>query len=388
MLRGKFAEKRASICTLTSLAGPATVKVLVGPKKRRFMIPTKLLAPCQYFRERIDTARIEFVKGQAHFLVALEDRCPDMFELFTYWLTERRSLDKFIDAAEANHSCKELHWDLVNLHLFAAQIDLPALQDCAMDAIQDVYLRRNWDINPKLINYVYTSCDPRESCRLRKWIVVMTSWTLGGVVSTDMSNRIQRLFDKCPDFWAEYHTHTRKMAKSGLEGPFKNPQLRLPSNNPRNEERQFGFRQCSFHTHRSTIGQGRCPHTTTLSPIVLSPYTDDYIELDLDRGESRFGGSRMFSLCNIHDAKDKDSWPAPRRRDDPLGAVRGGATVPVIDDTPWVDHDVGRAPYPVVVALETASIIERPESFLETLDSGMGRVDGPVDKGGWRPCRW
>ncbi|KAI1375529.1 hypothetical protein F4677DRAFT_108941 [Hypoxylon crocopeplum] len=299
MLRGIFAEKRASSASSLNssprLTGQDTVKMLVGPDNQEFLIPRMLLASCQYFRQRIDTARIEFEKGgQAHLVMTLEDQCPDMFGLFAYWINERRNFDKFIDAAEADRSCKELHWDLVNLHLFAAQVDLPALQDCAMDAIQDVYLRCNWDITPKLINYVYTSCDPQESCRLRKWIVAMTAWTLGGVVTTEMSNSIQGLFDKCPDFWAEYHSHTRKMAKTGLEGHFKNPQLRLPSNNLRNEERQFGFRQCSFHTHRSTVGQGRCPHATSLSPLVPSPFTDGYFESDSELGESRFG-SRMVS---------------------------------------------------------------------------------------------
>ncbi|KAI5862723.1 hypothetical protein GGS23DRAFT_90220 [Durotheca rogersii] len=296
MPRGRFAEKRASVCTPNSLAGPATVRVLVGPDNHQFLIARKLLASCQYFREFIDGARIEFVKGQAQLVVVLEDLSPNMFELFAYWIAEQRNLDRFIDIAEADRTCKELHWDLVSLHLFAAQIELPALQDCALDAIQDIYLRRNWDINPKLISYVYKSCDPQESCRLRKWIVAMTSWTLGGVVPTDLSNSIQRLFDQCPDFLAEYHTHTRKMAKSGLEGHFKNPQLRLPSNNLRNEERQFGFRQCSFHTHRSTVGQGRCPHTVSLSPI--SPYADGSVESDSDHYESRFGGSRMVSPCS------------------------------------------------------------------------------------------
>ncbi len=39
----------------------------------------------------------------------------------------------------------------------------------------------------------------------------------------------------------------------------KNPQLRLPENKLRSEERFFGFRQCSFHSHRSAVGEGVCP---------------------------------------------------------------------------------------------------------------------------------
>ncbi|KAI1767663.1 hypothetical protein GGR53DRAFT_518279 [Hypoxylon sp. FL1150] len=297
MQRGRLPEKKASVSSPNSapkLAGPATVKMLVGPDAQEFVIPRKLLVSCAYFRQRIEAARVDFEKGQPHLVMNLEDQCPDMFELFAYWIGERRNFDRFIDAAEARRACKELHWDLVNLHLFAAQVDLPALQDCAMDAIQDVYLRCNWDISPRLIAYVYTACDPQESCRLRKWIVAMTAWTLGGVVAADVSAGIQRLFEQCPDFFAEYHSHTRKMARTGLEGHFKNPQLRLPSNNLRTEERQFGFRQCSFHTHRSTVGQGRCPHAASLSPLAPFPYADGYVESDSDRGESRFG-SRMVS---------------------------------------------------------------------------------------------
>ncbi|KAI1107706.1 hypothetical protein F4804DRAFT_108207 [Jackrogersella minutella] len=301
MLRGRFGEKRASGSSLNPssprLAGPATVKLLVGPDGHDFLVPRKILSSCFFFRQHLDTARIEFDKGQPHLVLILEDQHPDTFELFAYWMNERRNFDKFIDVAEANNSCQELQWDLVNLHLFAAQTDLPALQDSAMDAIQDVYLRCNWDINPKLINYIYTACDPQESCRLRKWSVAMTAWTLGGVVTTEMSNNIQYLFHKCPDFWTEYHSHTRKMAQTGLEDHFKNPQLRLPSNHLRNEERQFGFRQCSFHTHRSTVGQGPCPHASSLSPLFPSPYTEGYFESDSERTESRFG-SRMVSPCS------------------------------------------------------------------------------------------
>ncbi|KAI1657843.1 hypothetical protein F4813DRAFT_61418 [Daldinia decipiens] len=294
MLRGRFVDRKASAASLNSLAGPATVKILVGSDGQEFLVLRKLLASCNYFRQHIDNARVEFEKGQAHIVVVLEDQEPPMFELFVYWLNERKNFDKFIDAAETDRSCQELHNSLVQLHIFAAQINIPALQDCAMDAIQDVYLRRNWDISTRLIRFIYTSCDPQESCRLRKWIVAMTAWTLGGVVTTEMSNSIQRLFEQCPDFWAEYNNHTRKMAQSGLEGQFKNPQLRLPSNNFRGEERQFGFRQCSFHTHRSTVGQGRCPHAASFSPLIPSPHTDSYVESDSDRGDSRFG-SRMVS---------------------------------------------------------------------------------------------
>ncbi|KAI0009108.1 hypothetical protein F4779DRAFT_617936 [Xylariaceae sp. FL0662B] len=289
--------------------GPDTVKVIVGPEEKEFLIPKKLLTSCRLFLDEIDAARLEFAKGQAYLVVELEDQCPDMFELLCYWLNnERKGFDKVVDTAEAERTCDELHWDFVNLHIFAAQVELPALQDYAMDAIQDIYLRCNWDVNPRLIDHVYRSCDPQESCRLRKWIVAMTAWTLSGVVPPDLAKKIQRLFETCPDFLVEYNTHTRKMTKSGNEGPFKNPQLRLPSNNLRNGERQFGFRQCSFHTHRSRVGQGKCPHTRP-------PQTDASLESDSERCESlcetrcgsrcesRFG-SRMVSPSSdtIHES--------------------------------------------------------------------------------------
>lgn len=114
---------------------------------------------------------MEFRNGTARLSLTLQDQCPDMFELFYHWVHERRGFHDFIDEAEENDSCKSLHWDLINLHLFAAQIQLPEVQDLAMDAIQDLYLRCNWDIKPELIRYIYQECDARDSLRLRKWIV-------------------------------------------------------------------------------------------------------------------------------------------------------------------------------------------------------------------------
>ncbi|CAJ2513408.1 Uu.00g015270.m01.CDS01 [Anthostomella pinea] len=248
-MRARFDKKRASGCSLSLLSGSDTVKLVVGPGRKHFFIPRKLLASCHYFREQIDNARLDFADGQANLVIRLEGQCPDMFELFSYWLNERKGFDRYIDEAEVAGCCEELHWDLVNLHLFAAQIDLKALQDLAMDAIQDVYLRRNWDVNPKLVNYVYTDCGPEESYRLRKWIVAMIAWTLGGVDTDGIADKISLLLRECPGLKGEYREHLKKMAASRLETNFKNPQLRLPSNNLRNEERQFGFRQCSFHTH-------------------------------------------------------------------------------------------------------------------------------------------
>ncbi|KAI0025494.1 hypothetical protein F4780DRAFT_335385 [Xylariomycetidae sp. FL0641] len=298
MSRSRLAEKRNSVATLSSLSGPDTVKVTVGPARTEFFIPRKLLASCYWFREQIDEARLEFHKGRAHIVVRLDSQCPDMFKLFTFWLYEQRGFDRFLDDAEGDRrSCEELHWDLVNLHLFAAQVDLPQLQDLAMDGLQDLYLRCNWDINAKLVKYIYTECDPRESCRLRKWIVAMTAWTLGDIDADDMADTVRGLFEECYGLREQYYGHLRKMTKNRLEVHSKNPQLRLPSNQISNQERQFGFRQCSFHTHRIAIGQGKCPITSAFSPTIPSPATDGYVESDSERSETKFG-SRMVSPCS------------------------------------------------------------------------------------------
>ncbi|KAI8629375.1 hypothetical protein F5Y19DRAFT_79666 [Xylariaceae sp. FL1651] len=281
--------KRASICSLKSLAGLDTVEFVVGPERNEFRIPTRLLASCEYFRAELDTARLDLTHGQTYLVIRLEGQCPDMFRLFKYWLFERKGLDKFIDDAESDQSCEELHWDLVNLHLFAANIGEAALQDVAMDAIQDIYLRKNWVIKPELVKYVYTECDPYESYRLRKWIVAMIAWDIGGIEADGAVGTIRNLFGECAGLWEEYNSHLVKVAASRLQVDLKNPQLRLPSNNLRNEERQFGYRQCSFHTHRSSVGQGECPYAYS-----LSPRTDDYVESDSEPSESWFS-SRMAS---------------------------------------------------------------------------------------------
>ncbi|KAI1350135.1 hypothetical protein F5Y01DRAFT_305541 [Xylaria sp. FL0043] len=265
-----------------------TVKVEVGPRRNEFFIPKRLLASCDYFR-----SRLEFSRGQTNHVVRLDGQCPDMFRLFEYWLSERKSLNKFIDNVESEDSCDELHWDLVNLQLFAASIGEAALQDVAMDALQDLYLRCNWEIDVELVKFVYTECDPETSyClrNLRRWIVAMIAWGMG---DEEAGGVLETIFGECAGLREEYDSHLHKVAASKLDVDFKNPQLRLPSNYLRNEERQFGYRQCSFHTHRSTVGQGRCPHVHAPSPWAHSPLIDGYVESDSDRSESRFGSRRV-----------------------------------------------------------------------------------------------
>jgi hypothetical protein len=212
----------------------------------------------------------------------LEDQCPEMFELFAHWVHEKGNFQTFIDEAEANDCCEDLHCDLINLHLFAAHTEMAVLQDVAMDGIQDIYLRCNWDITPRMASHIYTQCNVDDSRRLRKWIVAMTAWSLGGCMEkAGTGDRMDALFRSCPEFWSDYVAHLSKTSQSRIRLQFKNPQLRLPSNNLRNEERQFGFRQCSFHTHRSSVGQGKCPHAVTPIPLPESPVSDSDSDLDL-----------------------------------------------------------------------------------------------------------
>ncbi|KAJ2977962.1 hypothetical protein NUW58_g7646 [Xylaria curta] len=257
------------------------VKVVVGPKRDEFFIPRRLLMSCEYFR-----ARLDFARDQTYHVIRLDGQCSEMFRLFEYWLWERKGLSKFIDNAELDQCCEELHWDLVNLQLFAANIGEAVLQDAAMDALQDLYLRCNWEIDAELVKFVYTECDPEASyClrSLRKWIVAMIAWGMGDAEAGDA---LETAFSECVGLKEEYNSHLIKVAASKLDVDFKNPQLRLPSNNLRNEERQFGYRQCSFHTHRSTVGQKRCPHAHSLSPLIHSPLTDGCVESDSEHSES------------------------------------------------------------------------------------------------------
>lgn len=249
-----------------------------------------------YFKDLIDNySRIEFEDGQGFLVIAIRDACPLMFELFVDWLLNENLLAEVIDEADASNEdeCRDLLQDLVELHLFAARIDNALLQDLAMDAIQDLHLRCNWDITPSLIAYIYTECDPSESCRLRKWIVAMIAWTVGGMDNTMDMEALKALFMMCPDFWEEYNIHLRKTSRNRLKVQLKNPQLRLPSNNLRNEERQFGFRQCSFHTHRSTVEQSTCPHSHTKAP---AHWYSAWDSSDDSMSDSSYGSPRGWSL--------------------------------------------------------------------------------------------
>ncbi|KAK6072531.1 hypothetical protein SCUP234_06044 [Seiridium cupressi] len=304
MLKAKFACKRASALAVKPIRNSDTVRVFVGKESREFVFSKKALTSTSiYFASRLDASGLNFLQRNAQLnTLWLEDLCPDMFELFEYWVNLRHStgntrgisFQPFIDEAHLQDCCEDLHWDLTNLHLFAARIGLDALQDAAMDALQDIYLRCDWDITPRFVAQLYTETDPAESYRLRKWIVAMTAWSLngspGGGLDSGAGEKMQALFEMVPDFQHDYAAHMDKSSKSRVKLQFKNPQLRLPSNNLRNDERQFGFRQCSFHTHRSSVGQGRCPHTLARVPSLTGSSLLDVEDVESDHSDSELFG--------------------------------------------------------------------------------------------------
>ncbi|KLU84050.1 hypothetical protein MAPG_03096 [Magnaporthiopsis poae ATCC 64411] len=188
------------------------------------------------------------------------EETPEMFELFVLWLYHRRAFAALVDeavtsilAAEAESRDSRtasarlhgLHWALVNLHLFAVEVGLPVLQDLAMDAVQDLTLQ----IKP------IGQDDPAVGDRN------------GIQVDADDSTatQFQVLLSSFPEFCEDYSTHLSRMHTSRANPVVKNPQLRIPTNALRNEERHFGFRMCSFHSHRASVGQGRCPHDRSAS---------------------------------------------------------------------------------------------------------------------------
>jgi hypothetical protein len=139
-----------------------------------------------------------------------------------------------------------------------------------MDAIQDLYLHYDWEVSPSFIRYLY-SLDPLVARRLRKWAIAMVAWSISLSAppsSDEVPSDWQEVLDEKPEFEREYMSHLDKMAgvrRSGgddreVDVRVKNPQLRLPANRLKAEERYFGFRLCSFHSHRGTVGERACPH--------------------------------------------------------------------------------------------------------------------------------
>ncbi len=288
--------------------------MLVGPEQKEFAVSKKLLcASSSYFSDGIDAVpaalsssppSITHSDGDADaddddgtdLAIWLSGECPRMFELFALWLSKPPAFRTCVETAIATlpkqgRRCRALHWSLVRLHLFAAAVAIPALQDYALDALQDLYLHCDWDVSPHFIRFLYVECDAAAAFRLRKWAVAMLAWTLANGPVADDGEAFTALFSACGDLRQDYDAHIAKMASSGADVRVKNPQLRIPRNALRSEERLFGFRQCSFHSHRKTVGERRCPHSLTLrSPALLSPLTPG------SASSVEFGGPLMSPL--------------------------------------------------------------------------------------------
>jgi hypothetical protein len=268
------------------------VQILIGPEQREFVVSKeRLSASSDVFRNHLEepTPSPDGLTLEPTNSLWIESECPVMFEFFVTWLHEpesfRRHLDEAINTAAKRNdaSSQRLHWSLVRLHLFAVQIALPELQDAAMDAIQDLYLGCNWDVTVGFVRYLYGMCDARTSTRLRRWTVAMVSWSVAGGAPSGGAGggcgddddfcsdptRFDCLFGRYPEFEADYAVHARMMKSSKIDMRIKNPQLRIPANKLRSDERHFGFRQCSFHSHRATVGERKCPHS--IKPISRPP---------------------------------------------------------------------------------------------------------------------
>ncbi|EFZ00310.2 hypothetical protein X797_003901 [Metarhizium robertsii] len=249
--------------------------VLIGAKQQPFSVNCQLLCEASpFFSERL----LENSQPKSVCLW-LPGESSTMFALFVHWVHAPGSFRQFLDHSIASahntgeQAAQDIHWAIIRLHLFASHLDLHKLQDLAMDAIQDMYLKYDWDVPPSLITYLYTQCESLPAVRVRRWAVAMVAFsqTVGSSIAnlkfhpqdsaTSDPARFRALFDSLPDFAADYATHVRNMKAARLDIRSKNPQLRISANKLRNDERLFGFRECSFHSHRAAIGERRCPHS-------------------------------------------------------------------------------------------------------------------------------
>jgi hypothetical protein len=279
------------------------VKVLVGEDQHEFALHKKLLcASGAFFRTHIeaipppparrDDADADAAGEDEDSVLWLPSETPDMFDVFVLWLYQPRRFPYFLAVALQTITPDErrsLRTTLVRLHLFAAVIDLPALQDAATDALQDMYLRFDWDMSPRFLAFLYGECDAQHAVRLRKWAVAMFAWTLqGSDKAATMAAAVEKLFAAYPDLRADYHLHIQKMSQSRADVRIKNPQLRLPFNKLQSGERLFGFRQCSFHSHRAAVGEGICPHAVVLGrpPVPLPVPKRDKEEVESDASDA------------------------------------------------------------------------------------------------------
>ncbi|ODA83984.1 hypothetical protein RJ55_02502 [Drechmeria coniospora] len=277
--------------------------VLVGARQLNFTVNRRLLrSVSSFFRERLDDP-----SAPTPVCLWLPGESGTMFALFVEWVhwpsTFRHFVDQAVSDAHETSASQDLHWAIIHLHLFAANLKISKLQDLAMDAIQDLYLKYDWDVPPNLIKHLYAQSDAVTAVRIRRWAVAMVAFSLTtdphqplkfhpqDSATSDLA-RFRALFDSLPEFAADYAMHVRNMTSAGIDVRFKNPQLRISANKLRNDQRMFGFRECSFHSHRSSVGEGQCPHSDNRHR--RRPLRIPVPELDLTIGELEL--SRRDSL--------------------------------------------------------------------------------------------
>ncbi|KAM0522318.1 hypothetical protein ACHAPE_001907 [Trichoderma viride] len=228
--------------------------LLIGPKKRRFKVNHTLLCEVSpFFQERLeDPFHSKTVS------LWLPSESPAMFGLFVEWVHSPETFRDYLDSAihsafkKREQASLDIHWAIIHLHLFASQLSLSDLQDASMDAIQDLYLKYDWDVPPKLIIYLYTECEAEPSIRLRRWAVAMVAFRLA--VGSQLKfpeqdsanldpNQFYALFQSLSEFSADYTQHIKYMKESGHDIELKNPQLRMPENEESNDGQFYGFRQ-------------------------------------------------------------------------------------------------------------------------------------------------
>ncbi|PSR99368.1 hypothetical protein BD289DRAFT_479505 [Coniella lustricola] len=307
---------------MTPLPGAEMVCLLVGPNRTEFTLHRKLLCTSSaFFCSSLESMAAPGSPASVHSdsdsssssmtssrgpsnrkILWLSEESPEMMDLFVLWLYQRDSFRALLDSMVAAVTAKPtpstpgkpstssaaarvratanilrrrqaLHWNLVKLHLFAAAIRLPVLQDTAMDALQDLYLRCDWDVSAHFVRFLYIDCTREQAFRLRKWAVAMLVWTISNGGGADTC-AFDDLFTEVPNLRRDYAQHMDKMTDSRANVCIKNPQLRLPRNRLNNEERHFGYRQCSFHSHRSSVGEGPCPYVAA-QPAIVSPGATD-----------------------------------------------------------------------------------------------------------------
>jgi hypothetical protein len=279
------------------------VRILVGKGQREFIVHRTLLCSAShFFQAKLDVTPLGLTRPRSRTVGALDgpdssavlwlsSECPETFELFVLWMYSspagfRHALNTVLAGvdpespepilAQQRHlqsRTTQLHWKLLRLFIFAAQIELPALQDICMDTIQDLYLRCDWGMTVEVLQYLYGECDARHSSRLRRWAVAMLAWTIYLDQDENAMSKFQTLLDLSPSLRRDYDLHVERMIVSQADIRIKNPQLRLPGNRLRSENRFFGFRQCSFHSHRREVGQGHCPHEPAQLPSYPPPET-------------------------------------------------------------------------------------------------------------------